>query len=447
MPEIARALRRRAVSATELAETALDLLGRIGPRYNAIADLPRERALADARRADRRLARGEAPPLAGIPYGAKDLFAARGAPTTWGTPRYRDRVIDEDAAVVSRLERRGAVLAAKLAMVELAGGGRPSRPGASLQGSGRNPWDPTRYSGGSSSGSGIAVALGLVPYALGTETGGSTMSPATFCGVTGLRPTYGTIPRAGAMPLAWTLDKVGLIARSAADVSTVLAAIAERFRPLGAREARSAVRRARIGYADDDVSGCEPHLRKAIGRGLDELRKLAPSWTRAEFRKDLPYSQMLTTVMLAEAATAHAADLEDTSTMTDAKQAAELRAGLDIPARDYLQAMRLRTVLREDARRVFSEVDLIVSASRPHTAIALDGPNIRRTGRTTPDRLGFIGNLAGLPGIALPCGLAEDGLPVALQLVGPPRSEPLLLAVAEAFQRGTGHHLLRPPDA
>lgn len=435
------------MTSVELATEAIDLLAAIGPRYNAIAHLTRERAFAEASRADRMIASGRATALTGIPYGAKDLFAARGAPTTWGTARYRERVIDADAAVVARLARSGAVLAAKLATVELAGGGRPLRPGASLQGSGRNPWDPSRYSGGSSSGPGIAVALGLVPFALGTETGGSVMSPATFSGVTGLRPTYGTISREGVMPLAWTLDKVGIIARTAADVSTVLATLDRGYRPLSADQRRDALARIRIGYAEDDVTSCEPHVQGAVARGLGELRRMLPRWERAEFTTELPYSAMLQTVMLAEAATAHARDLEDpTFEMVDAKQLAILRSGSAISARDYLQAMRQRTLLQADARRVFVTVDLIASASRTHTALPLEGPNITRTGRTTPDRLGLIGNLAGIPGVAIPCGLADDGLPVALQLVGPPRSEPLLLAVAEEYQRATAHHLARPPD-
>src|SRR5262245_22517975 len=158
------------------------------------------------------LAAGDAPILAGIPYGAKDLIAARGAPTTWGSPAFRDQRFTTDATVVARLGRRGAVLAAKTTLPEFAGGGRPRVPGASIHGSGRNPWDPSRYSGGSSMGSGIVVASGLVPYALGSETAGSILSPATHCGVTGLRPTYGLVPRTGAMALSWTLDKIGVMA-------------------------------------------------------------------------------------------------------------------------------------------------------------------------------------------------------------------------------------------
>src|SRR5205085_450342 len=157
---------------------------------------------------------------------AKDLLAARGAPTTWGAPPYRDQVFDEDATVVRKLGRAGAILAGKLAMVELAGGGGYRYPSASLQGPGKTPWDPECWSGGSSSGSGAAVAAGLVPYAIGSETSGSIVTPASYCGVTGLRPTYGLVSRHGAMALSWTLDKLGPIAHSAEDCALILEAIA-----------------------------------------------------------------------------------------------------------------------------------------------------------------------------------------------------------------------------
>src|SRR5579859_6056691 len=182
------ALRGRHVSALELAQETSRLLAEIGPRFNAIAALLPERARREAAAADRRLSLGDAPVLCGIPYGAKDLLAARGGPTTWGAPPFRDQVFDYDATVISRLKRQGAVLAAKLSLVELVGAARPSQPGASLQGSGRNPWDTSRYSGGSSSGSAACVAAGLLPFALGSETGGSIGGPAAFCGVTGVRP-------------------------------------------------------------------------------------------------------------------------------------------------------------------------------------------------------------------------------------------------------------------
>src|SRR5206468_11609954 len=197
------------VSAVELARCALELLETLAPRYNALAALMPERALDEAKRADAALRRKEAKPLTGIPHGAKDLLAARGAPTTWGAPPYRDQIIGEDATVVARLRRAGAVLSAKLAMVELAGGGGYRYPSASLQGPGRNPWNRERWSGGSSSGSAAALGGGLVPFAIGSGPSGSIGTPSASCGIPGLRPTYGLASRKAAMAPPWTLNKPG----------------------------------------------------------------------------------------------------------------------------------------------------------------------------------------------------------------------------------------------
>jgi len=224
--ELATLLRARRVSAVELTRLFLDRLAAEGPRYNALAELTPDLALPQARRADRWLRRGRAAsPLVGVPYGAKDLLATRGIPTRWGAPPFRNQVFDHDAAVIRRLHQAGGVLVGKVAMVELAGGGGYRYAAASLHGPGLNPWDRGRWSGGSSSGSGSAVAAGLVPYALGSETWGSIITPASFCGITGLRPTSGLVSRSGAMELAWSMDKIGPMTRSAEDCGWVLQAM------------------------------------------------------------------------------------------------------------------------------------------------------------------------------------------------------------------------------
>ncbi|MDE3101151.1 MAG: amidase [Chloroflexota bacterium] len=462
------------MSAIELARETLERLERIGPRYNAVASLTRARALREAAAADRALARGDtASPLAGIPYGAKDLLAARGAPTTWGAPPYRDRSFPADATAVARLRRAGAVLAAKLAMVELAGGGGYRYPSASLQGPGKNPWDPTRWSGGSSSGSGAAVAAGLVPFALGSETSGSIGTPSAYCGVTGLRPTYGLVSRHGAMALSWTLDKIGPMARSASDCATVLAALAgpdahdpttsgKRFRALGPEAARERVAAVRVGYAGEEMELASEAAHDALVRGVDELRRIAPRFVEARLPEDLPYGPMVSTVYGAEGATIFAELIESDrlDELPDERQKAGLRASLEIRARDYLQAMRLRSVLIARMREIFRECDVIVSAGRTATATPIDQPldaptlpagasAARDAAGARRGNIGLIpaGNLAGLPAIFFPCGFGSDGLPVGLQLVGPPHSEPLLVALVEAYQRETDHHLARPGSA
>ena len=459
--ELAKALDRRVLSSVELTEFTLDRLDRQGRAHNAIATVLRSRALEEAARADRRgRAGGSSSALLGIPYGAKDLLAARGGPTTWGAAPYRDRVLDLDATAVTRLRRRGGVLCAKLATIQLAGAGGSRSAAASLQGPCRNPWDPQHFAGGSSSGPAVAVAAGLLPYALATESSGSIASPAAFCGITGVRPTYGLVSRHGVMPASWTLDKVGVIARSAADCSLVLAAVSgydpldgtscrRRFRPLSAREARSRLAQVRLGLAEEDLEVVAPQARAAIGAAIDEFRRLIPRVARATL-PPFPYPAMISTVFRAEAVSAHEALVEgpQLAEINDPKQRAALRAGLEIRARDYLQAMRLRTVLGQRLSELFERVDVLLSYTRPSTAPALDQPvdALGAVMSETPGNSDLIaaGNLAGLPGVFVPCGLATDGLPVGLQLVGPPFSEPLLLALASAYQRVSGHHLLRP---
>ena len=469
--ELAQGLKRKRFSAVELATATLALLEQHGPRYNALATLMRERALDEAKRADRSTVARSA--LHGVPYGAKDLVAAKGAPTTWGAPPYRDQRFDEDATVVTKLRRAGAVLAAKLAMVELAGGGGYRYPSASLQGPGRNPWNTERWSGGSSSGSGAAVAAGLVPWAIGSETSGSIGTPAAFCGVTGIRPTYGLVSRHGAMALSWTLDKLGPMARTAEDCALALAAMSgadaadpttsgKRFVALSGRSAASAVRAARIGFAEEDLGHATPEAKRALERGVAELRRIAPKVTRAVLPADLPYGAIVATVFGAEGATifGELIDSGRVDELVDKRQAAGLKRGSEIRARDYLQAQRLRTLLIARFRAIFTEVDVIVAPARTSTAPPIDaaldsrppgGGSLTATPAADapgPGNTALIpaGNLAGLPAVFFPCGFGTDGLPVGLQLVGPPWSEPLLVAIVAAYQRETAHHTKRPKD-
>jgi aspartyl-tRNA(Asn)/glutamyl-tRNA(Gln) amidotransferase subunit A len=467
--QLAAALRRRQISAVELAHASLDLLRTLGPRYNAVAALTPERALDEAKRADRALAKKQGGPLTGIPYGAKDLLAARGAPTTWGAPPYRDQIIGEDATVVAKLKRGGAVLAAKLAMVELAGGGGYRYPSASLQGPGRNPWNSERWSGGSSSGSGSAVSGGLVPFAIGSETSGSIGTPSAYCGVTGLRPTYGLVSRHGAMALSWTLDKLGPMARTAEDCAAVLEAIAgadaadratsgKRFKPMAARAAAVAAKRARIGYAEEDIADhASPEAKLALEKGVAEFKRIAPRFGRAALPA-MPFGPMVQTVYGSEGAEIFAELIEGPrfEQLVDARQKAGLRAALETKARDYLHAMRMRTRLQDVLGTTFHDVDVILSVGRAITATPLtqrlDSPPTTTSATPPPNRrtgnIGLIpaGNLAGVPAIFFPCGFGTDGLPVGLQLVGPPFSEPLLVALVSAYQRETDHHLKRPEN-
>src|SRR5438132_6186542 len=304
-------LKKREFSAVELARAFAERLEKLGPRYNALALPLTEVALREAKDVDddikRERFRG---PLQGIPFGAKDLLSFAGQPTTWGAPPYAGQVFDYTATVLKKLSKPGAILIGKLAMVELAGGGGYRMAGASLTGPGLNPWDRSRWSGGSSSGSGIAVAAGLVPFALGSETSGSILTPSAFCGVTGLRPTYGLVSRFGAMALSWSIDKIGPMCHSAEDCALVLAAIAGGdsndpgsagksfyYAPEFARKMED----IRVGYAPVDFAEwAEPSARPAFEKALADLRALGVKVVETKL-PEFPYRAVVDTVILGEA--------------------------------------------------------------------------------------------------------------------------------------------------
>src|SRR5215470_14914617 len=224
--ELGRLIRSRQITSEALTQGYLERLEEYGPKLGAVVTITRDLALEQARAADREARSGHyRGPLHGIPYGVKDLAATKGIPNTWGAEPYRTQVFDYDATIVKKLRDAGAVLLAKLAMVELAGGFGYNNADASFTGPGRTPWNTNFWSGGSSSGPGAASAAGLVAFSIGSETSGSIITPSSFCGLSGLRPTYGRISRHGAMALCWTLDKLGPMCRSAQDCGLVLAAI------------------------------------------------------------------------------------------------------------------------------------------------------------------------------------------------------------------------------
>src|SRR5205085_5874061 len=227
--ELAKRIQAKSISATDLTKAYLGRSEKIGPKLNAYARLTPEIALQEADAADKEIRRGHyRGPLHGIPYAVKDLLSVRGLPTTWGAKPYENQVFDFDATVIEHLRRVGAILIGKAAMIELAGGMNYRFASASLQGASRNPWNTNCWTCGSSSGSGAIVAAGLAAFAIGTETWGSILCPAAYCGISGLRPTYGRVSRYGAMSLAYSMDKIGPLARSAEDCAHVFAAIAGR---------------------------------------------------------------------------------------------------------------------------------------------------------------------------------------------------------------------------
>jgi aspartyl-tRNA(Asn)/glutamyl-tRNA(Gln) amidotransferase subunit A len=461
--ELSARLRAREISARELTAAFLQRLEALGPRYNAVACLLRERAMKSAEDVDDELKRGRVRgPLQGIPYGAKDLLAVKGAPTAWGAKPFAGQMLDKDAATVRRLDRARAVLIGKLAMVELAGGGGYRYAASSVSGPGLNPWNRDYWSGGSSSGSGAAVAAGLLPFAIGSETWGSILTPAAYCGVTGLRPTYGLVSRHGAMPLSWTMDKLGPMARSAEDCALVLheisggdvddpASAGKRFHytPQFARKLPD----LKAGFAVVDFEEwAEPPAREAFRRALDVLRETGLQFVETEL-PDFPYGATASSIIAAEGSAVFEELIQSggVDELADQRQIAGLKAGLEIKAKDYLRALRVRSLIQQELRKMFYDIDVLISPARFGPASRIGEPLDAERSRPEPKRRGLsglsaAGNLAGLPALFLPCGFA-GGLPVAIQIVGRPFTENTLVAVGKEFQARTDWHRRRPPAA
>jgi len=459
--ELARRLRAQQLTSVALTEFFLGRLEQIGPRLNAVVTVTRDVALRAAAQADKELKAGiDRGPLHGIPYGAKDLLATTGIPTTYGARPFEEQVLDHDATVIVRLREAGAVLAAKLAMVEIAGGLGYRQSNASFTGPGCNPWDRSRWSGGSSSGPGAAVGGGLVPFAVGSETWGSIMTPAGFCGISGLRPTYGRVSRHGAMALSWTMDKLGPMCRTADDCGVVLAAISgvdpadptsvDREFSWKAGSAGAADGRWKLGVFPGVAEQAQPEIRDNYERSLETLAEFA-DFAEIELDPELPWTTVPATIINCEAAAAWEGLITtgDIWEMTAEEDHWGIHSSMVIPAKDYINALRIRRRLQRSIDQVLSAVDAIVSPTLATVAYPNDRPwSEYRRGFSLPDgsRLGGAGNACGLPAISVPNGFGELHLPTGLQFTGRAFDEVRLLQLAAQFQARTDWHLQTPED-
>ena len=443
LTHLAALLKGRKVTSTQLTRMYLARLRRYDPSLHFVVTLLEDRALAQAKKADEEIAAGRyRGPLHGIPWGAKDLLAVKGYKTTWGAAPYKDQVIDEDAAVVQRLDAAGAVLLAKLTLGALAMGD------VWFGGKTRNPWNPEDGSSGSSAGSASAVAAGCVGFAIGTETLGSIVSPCTRCGCTGLRPTFGRVPRTGAMALSWSMDKIGPIARSVEDCALILAAIqgpdgrdATVIEAPFAWDAGLDVKGLRVAYVksafekkeeeDPDAEKKEkdtewPVFDKQV---IDTLIELGLKLNPMEL-PDLPADSMAL-LLTCEAAAAF-------DSLTRSGQDALMTAQGDddwpnifrqaqlIPAVEYIQANRARTLLMEAMDKLLRDVDVYVCPS-------FGGSNLTIT------------NLTGHPQVVVPDGFrTKNGTPTSICFTAKPFEEGKALALARAYQEATGFHLKHP---
>jgi Asp-tRNA(Asn)/Glu-tRNA(Gln) amidotransferase A subunit family amidase len=430
--QLAELIRTRQVSPVELTKMYLARLKRYGPKLHCVVTLTEELALEQAAQAESEIKRGKyRGPLHGIPWGAKDLFATKGIPTTWGAEPYRDQMIDYDATVIERLREAGAVLIAKLSMGALAQGPRW------FGGVTRNPWqveDERTGSSGSSAGSAAATSAGLVGFSLGTETLGSIVSPSSRCGVVGLRPTYGRISRYGAMGLSWTMDKIGPICRGVEDCAVVLEAIyGPDERDLTVADVpfnwspEAPISKMRIGYLKTEFERGNDEQKAVYKEALDALRSAGAKLEPLE----LPQfsTQSLRIILSAEASAAfddltRSGGVNQLSGQGPGDWPNTFRTSRFIPAVEYLRAQRARTLLMREMDKLMEQWDVFVSPAPGSSSL-------------------LITNLTGHPALVLPCGFVR-GLPQALMFTGRLYDEGSLLGVALAFERVTRWHTMHP---
>ncbi|MFB6278701.1 MAG: amidase [Salinibacter sp.] len=438
IPELAHLLRTRQVTSVELTELFLARLRRHDEALNAVITYTEERALETARRADEQLAAGEwRGPLHGIPYGAKDLLAVKGYKTTWGATPYKDQQIDETATTIRALDEAGAVLVAKLSLGALAWGD------VWYDATTKNPWNLDQGSSGSSAGPAAAVSAGCVPFAVGSETLGSIVSPSTRCGVTGHRPTFGAVSRHGAMALSWTMDKLGPIARSALDCALVYDALrgADPNDPASVDvpfpfDASRDVEGLRVGYLKEAFSE-DYDNRAADQETLDVLRGLGVDLTPVAWEPGVPVGALLNTLDV-EAASAfdeltRSGGIDEMVRQGEDTWPNVFRTARFVPAVEHTQMRRLRVDLMEQAHAVMQDLDVLVSPS-------FGGGTLGIT------------NLTGHPCVCLPNALrpVEEGpdvrrQPGSISFVAPLYQDEHALTLAHAVQQETDIHTRRPP--
>ncbi len=427
--QLGHLIKTKQISSVELTRFFIDRLEEYGPKLECVITLTEDFALARARKCDGEIAAGNYKgPLHGIPFGIKDLLSTEKFKTTWGATPYKDQIINENSTVVNKLTEAGGVMVAKLTLGALAWGD------VWYDGKTKNPWDITKGSSGSSAGSASATAAGLVPFAIGTETWGSIVSPSTICGTTGLRPTYGRVSRKGAMALSWTMDKIGPITRSAEDLAIVFHTI---YGPDNVDQTLYDVpfnyspeidfSQLKIGYLKSDFDD-DYGFKQNDSLALEKLRELGAELIPIEFPEIDVYN--LAFVLSAEAAAAFdelTRSNKDDLLIRQMKNAWPnvFRMARLIPAVEYINANRIRNILINKMQEVMSEFDLYIAPS-------WNGSNLLLT------------NLTGHPCVVVPTGFNEDGSLSSITFMGRLFDEGRLIAFAKKYQDASGHHLNHP---
>lgn len=432
--EAAKALRNRSVSSVELTQQCLNRMHSLNPRLNAFITVTGDSALAHAEQRDRELAQGiDRGALHGIPIAHKDLMWTRGVRTTSGSKIYADFIPDYDAGVVEKLADAGAVMIGKTGLHELAYGITSDNPHF---GTIRNPLNPEHSPGGSSGGSAVAVATEMAFLATGTDTGGSIRVPASFCGVAGLKPTYGLIDPSGVQPLGLSLDHVGPMARTVADLRIALDAMSDSSQRA---PAPASIRDIRIGLPENfyfDV--VEPGITAAVHKAAAAAEQLGARVTAVRVPNIDTLSTAGLIILLCEAAAVHQAHIHRRADF-GADVLALLDQGSLVPAADYVNAQRLRKQFLRRFDVLFESIDCLFTPTTPITAppigqteITLNGTRYDTRILTTRCVRGF--NVLGFPALSIPCGLSADGLPIGLQIAARPFEENLLLLLGEALE-------------
>jgi aspartyl-tRNA(Asn)/glutamyl-tRNA(Gln) amidotransferase subunit A len=451
-------MQRQELSPVEATETVLDRVEKFDRQLNSFITMLRDQAMAQARAAEREIQDGHyRGPLHGVPVAVKDLYYTKGIRTTAGSKILSDFIPTYDATVVAKLQDAGAILIGKLNMHEFARGATNS---SSLIGGCYNPWDTLRVTGGSSGGSGAALAAGLCYGALGSDTGGSIRIPAAFCGVVGLKPTYGRVSRHGVFPLSWSLDHVGPMTRTVADAALMLQVIAghDRHDPT----TRTAVVPDYTASLTGDIEGArlgipqEFYFEQLDAEVADSMRAAVQTLERAGARVEevsLPLSKYAAAagriISLTESAEIHEKFLKTRFADYSPDVRAGFVVGQLILGKHYMKAQRLRSLIRQEMAAVLRRVDALVTPTVPIAA--------PRTGQATVEigaervetmwalsRLTRPANLTGFPAISVPCGFTQGGLPIGLQLIGRPFAEATILQIAHTYEQETTWHQRRP---
>jgi aspartyl-tRNA(Asn)/glutamyl-tRNA(Gln) amidotransferase subunit A len=455
--QLSAAIRARDVTPIEVADAYLRRIERVDPSLNAYITVLADQARQAAQAAEAELAAGHyRGPLHGVPVGVKDLFDVAGVPTTMGSSILRDNVATTDATVVSRLKQAGAIILGKHNLHEFAFGITSENPHF---GAVHNPWDLERVPGGSSGGTAAAVAAGLCAAGLGSDTGASIRAPASFCGIVGFKPTYSRVSRAGALPLAWSLDHVGPLARSVADCGLVLQAIAghdprdptssDMSAPDFNADLGLGVAGLRLGVPRDYFfEVVEPDVERLVRAAIGTLENLGGIVQEIEL-PHVKHAQVAgNVIMSSEAAAWHRDWLRERPDDYGRDVLARIRGGLLVRAVEYLGSQQMRSLVQQDFASAFERVDVVLGPTVPLVA-----PPVGRTfepigplnlpARGIANRTTIPCNLTGMPAISVPCGFS-DGLPVGLQIMAPAFAEPLALRVAAAYEASSPWRGARP---